>query len=187
MEVAGLVLSAYPAAILVFEQYKTGTRYFANWAQFRRKYEAFIRDMEGQQLFFEGILEDLMCGGPDPFLTGTSSKNEFLGIVNDATFTGWRNPILKARLRSRLDTRYDWCIHTIQRIYNILEELGELMNVQEVSVTWSQKELVRVQLRLLLLKFLLDSWTLVIRQPIGGGFNGSALRKPSSRTDTKGI
>src|SRR4051812_45006118 len=128
MEVAGFVLSAYPAAILVFEQYKTGARYFGNWVQFRRKYEAFIRDMEGQQLFFEGILEDLMCGGPDPFLTGTSSKNEFLRIVNDATFTGWRNPILKERLRSRLDTRYDWCIHTIQRIYDILKELGELMN-----------------------------------------------------------
>lgn len=113
MEVAGLVLGAYPAAILVFEQYKKVARHYANWVQFRRKYQAFICDMEGQQLFFEGILQDLMCGGPEPFLTIASSKNEFLEIINDATFTGWRNPDLKARLRRRLDTRYDWCIHTI--------------------------------------------------------------------------
>lgn len=61
--------------------------------------------MEGQQLFFEGILQDLMCGGPDPFMTGASSKDAFLQIVNDATFTGWRDPVLKKRLLSRLDTR----------------------------------------------------------------------------------
>lgn len=134
MEVAGLVLGAFPAAVLVFEQYKKGARYYANWAQFRRKYEAFIRDLEGQQLFFEGILQDLMCGGPDPFLPSTDSKDRFLEIVNDATFTGWRNPALVSRLKSRLDHRYEWCIYTIKRIYDILEDLRELMNIQEVSL-----------------------------------------------------
>jgi len=132
MEVAGFVLTIYPVTILAFEQYKKGAAYFANWRQFRRKYEAFIRDMEGQQLFFEGILQDLMCGGPDPFLTGTDSKDSFLRIVSDTTYTGWRNPRLKERLKSRLDTRYDWCIDTIQSIYNILEELGNLLDIQAV-------------------------------------------------------
>lgn len=133
MEVAGFVLTVYPVTILAFEQYKKGAKYFSQYVRFRQRYEAFIRDMEGQQLFFEGILQDLMCGGPDPFLAGASSKDVFLQIVNDATFTGWRDPVLKKRLLSRLDTRYDWCIHTIQRIYNIMMELGNFLDIQAVS------------------------------------------------------
>ncbi|KAH6717894.1 hypothetical protein BKA61DRAFT_293944 [Leptodontidium sp. MPI-SDFR-AT-0119] len=133
MEVAGFVLTVYPVTILAFEQYKKGAKYFSHYMRFRQRYEAFIRDMEGQQLFFEGILQDLMCGGPDPFLAGAGSKDAFLEIVNDATFTGWRDPVLKKRLTSRLDTRYDWCIHTIKRIYNILEELGELLDIQALQ------------------------------------------------------
>ncbi|KAH7370572.1 hypothetical protein BKA65DRAFT_471771 [Rhexocercosporidium sp. MPI-PUGE-AT-0058] len=135
MEVAGFVLTVYPVTILAFEQYKKGAKYFSHYKRFRQKYEAFIRDMEGQQLFFEGILQDLMCGGPDPFLAGAGSKDAFLEIVNDATFTGWRDPILRKRLESRLDIRYDWCIHTIKRIYDILEELGKLLDIQALQAS----------------------------------------------------
>jgi hypothetical protein len=88
MEVAGLVLAVYPATILAFEQYKKGAKYFSHWIQFRRRYESFIRDMEGQQLFFEGILQDLLCGGPNPYLIGGDSKDSFLEIVSDPNFTG---------------------------------------------------------------------------------------------------
>lgn len=133
MEVAGFVLTVYPVTILAFEQYKKGAKYFSHYMRFRQRYEAFIRDMEGQQLFFEGILQDLMCGGPDPFLAESSSKDAFLKTVNDATFAGWGDPVLTKRLKTRLDGRYDWCIHTIQRIYNILQELGELLDIQAVS------------------------------------------------------
>ena len=134
MEVAGLVLAIYPATVLAFEQYKRGAQYFAHWAQFRRRYEGFIRDIEGQQLFFEGILHDLMCGGPDPFLTGADSKDSFLRIANDPTYRGWQDPTLKMRLRSRLDAGYDWCIDTIQRVYNILQELGMVLDIHAVRL-----------------------------------------------------
>lgn len=135
MEVAGLALGAYPVIVLAFEQYKKGAKYISNWAQYRRKYEALIRDMEAQQLFFEGILQDLLCGGPDPFLTGNSatSKDTFMHIATDASFTGWKSPVLKQRLKTRLDSRYDWCIYTIGTIYEILIELGELLDIQAVS------------------------------------------------------
>ena len=56
MEVAGLVLGVYPVVILVFEQFKTGAKYFSNWRQSRRQYEGFIRDTEAQQLFLEVTL-----------------------------------------------------------------------------------------------------------------------------------
>jgi len=139
MEVAGLALAIYPATVLAFEQYKKGARYISDWARYRRKYEAFIRDMEGQQLFFEGILQDLLCGGSDPFLTGSSSqsKDSFLRIATDASFTGWKSPVLKQRLKARLDSRYDWCVYTIKRIYDIMIELGELLDIQAVRFSFS--------------------------------------------------
>ena len=137
MEVAGLVLAVYPALILTFEQYKKGSKYFSHWIHFRRRYESFIRDMEGQQLFFEGILQDLLCGGSNPYLIGGDTKDSFLDIVGDPNFSGWRDPVLKQRLVTRLVSRYDWCMYTIRRIYEIMAELGELLDIQAVSRDFS--------------------------------------------------
>jgi hypothetical protein len=140
MEVAGLVLAVYPVTILAFEQYKKGAKYFSHWIQFRRRYESFIRDMEGQQLFFEGILQDLLCGGPNPYLIETDSKDSFLDIVSDPKFTGWRDPVLKQRLTTRLGSRYDWCMYTIKMIYDVMTELGELLDIQVVCYCWPHPE-----------------------------------------------
>jgi hypothetical protein len=134
MEVAGLVLGVYPVVILVFEQFKTGAEYFSNWRQFRRQYEGFIRDIEAQQLFLEGTLEDLLCGGPDPYLSGSNSKEAFHRIVSDRSHTGWSDPKLTENLKARLDNRYDWYIYTIKRIHEIFMELEEVLDIQAVGI-----------------------------------------------------
>lgn len=91
MEVAGLILGVYPAVVLVFEQFKAGAEYFSNWRRFRRQYEGFIRDIEAQQLFLEVNLQDLLCGGLDPYLSGSNSKQNFLRIVSDPSYTvSWK-------------------------------------------------------------------------------------------------
>jgi len=134
MEVAGLVLGVYPVVILAFEQFKTGAEYFSNWRQFRRQYEGFIRDIEAQQLFLEGTLQDLLCGGLDPYLFGNSSKEAFLRIVSDSSYGGWTDPKLTENLKARLDKRYDWYMYTIKRIYEIFKELEDVLDIQAVSI-----------------------------------------------------
>lgn len=133
MEVAGLVLGVYPVVILVFEQFKTGSEYFSNWRQFRRQYEGFIRDIEAQQLFFEGTLQDLLCGGMDPYLSGSNSKDTFRRMVSEKSQTGWNDPKLIENLKARLDKRYDWYMYTIQRIHDIFEEFTEVLDIQAVG------------------------------------------------------
>jgi hypothetical protein len=134
MEAAAFVLTVYPAVVLAFEQYKKGAKYFDNWYRFRRKYENFTLDIWAQKLFFEGILQDLMCGGPDPFLAGINSKDTFLRTVNNESFTGWNDPKLEKSVKIRLGNRYDWCIQTIQRIHHILKALEKLLVIQEVYI-----------------------------------------------------
>src|SRR5580700_10080654 len=99
MEFVGLALGVYPVVILAFEQFKEGAKYFSNWRQFRRQYEGFIRDIEAQQLFLEGTLEDLLCGGLDPYLSGSSSKEAFHRIVSDRSCTAWGDPKLAENLK----------------------------------------------------------------------------------------
>ncbi len=77
MEIAGLALGVYPALVLALEQYKKGAKYCQNWMQFRRRYQEFIHDTGGQQLFFEGILQDLMCNGRDHFSLELNRKTTF--------------------------------------------------------------------------------------------------------------
>jgi hypothetical protein len=134
MEIAGLALGVYPALVLAFEQYKNGAKYCQNWMQFRRRYQEFIHDTGGQQLFFEGILQDLMCNGPRPFLTGVKSKDKFLGIVRRRSYTGWRDPKLKIALTSRLGDKYSWCMYQIELIYEIMTKLEALLVVQAVCL-----------------------------------------------------
>jgi hypothetical protein len=181
MEFAGLALAIYPATVLAFEQYKKGAKYISDWARYRRKYEAFIRDMEGQQLFFEGILQDLLCGGPDPFLTGSSSqsKDSFLRIATDASFTGWKSPVLKQRLKARLDSRYEWCMYTIKRIYDIMIELGELLDIQAVRFPRLKCQASRIreylasQRQVHGLADFISSWNQAVKHQTGGAFSGN--------------
>jgi hypothetical protein len=137
MEIAGLALGAYPAVVLAFQQYKQGARYCQNWMRFRRRYEDFIHDTAGQQYFFEGILQDLMCNGPSPFLNGIKSKNDFVRIVRSTSYTGWRDPKLKIALITRLGDKYMWCMYQIERIYTNLASLERLLDVQEVCCPYS--------------------------------------------------
>ena len=133
MEVVGLVLSVYPVVILAFEQFKTGSEYFSNWKRFRRQYEGFLSDIAGQRLLFEGILQDLLCGGFDPYLSGINSKEAFLRIVSDKSYTCWSDPKLTENLKARLGKSYNWYMNTIGRIYDIFKDFEEIIDIQAVG------------------------------------------------------
>lgn len=135
-EIWGLVIGVYPDIILAFEQFKTGCEYFSNWRQFRRSYNVFITDIERQQLFFEGIMQDLLCGGLDPYLSGRDSKQTFLRIVSDRSYPGWSDPKLTEKLRARLNSCYHWYMDNIWRIYDILKELEDILDIQEVGISY---------------------------------------------------
>lgn len=135
MEVAGLALGIYPAAVLAFEQFKVGQKYFNNWVKFRRKYEELIRDIEAQQLTFHELLFNLMCCGPDPYLKWVDNdKNAFLEIVGDTSYSGWSDPKLKMNLEMRLGDKYSWFVFTIDRINKLLGELEALLSIENVSL-----------------------------------------------------
>lgn len=133
MEVVGLALAIYPVVILAFEQFKTGSGYFSNWKRFRRQYNGFLSDIAGQRLLFEGILQDLLCGGLDPYLSGIDSKEAFLRIVSDKSFTGWSDLKLIENLKARLGQSYNWYMDTIRRIYDIFKDLEEIIDIQAVG------------------------------------------------------
>jgi hypothetical protein len=134
MDVVSLLLAVYPTTILALEQYKKGAKYIHNWRHFYRQYQHFILDIGNQQFLFENILEDLMCGGSDPFLPPCDSKNAFLQIVKSSSYQGWRDPGLEEKLNARLDNGYQRCISTIQRIYDIFVDLGNTLDIQTVRL-----------------------------------------------------
>jgi hypothetical protein len=133
MEFVGLALAVYPVVILALEQFKTGSEYFSNWKRFRRQYNGFLNDVAGQRLLFEGILQYLLCGGLDPYLSGIDSKEEFLRIVSDKSFTGWSDPKLIENLKARLGKSYNWYMDTIRRIYEIFKDFEEIIDIQAVG------------------------------------------------------
>ena len=123
MEVAGIVLAVYPILVLMLEEYKSGAKYYRKWARFRQRHHNFVSQMELQQLLLEGLMQDLLCNGPEPFLLQVSSEKVFLEKFKDIP---WDSPNLERSLKARLgDSAYRVCIDHIQRISKILQGMKE--------------------------------------------------------------
>jgi hypothetical protein len=133
MEAVAFALAVYPALVLTLEQYEKGFKKLQDWIRFREKYNRFAFNCRNQQLRFNGIIEDLLCGGSDPLLFGDSREQRLHQFLYEKYYHGWKDPNLAASLKHRLDERYDWCIETIAKIGSILDELSMDLAIQDVN------------------------------------------------------
>jgi hypothetical protein len=131
MEVAGFVLGVYPEVCVLLDQHRKGAKYVKNYRQFLQKYTSFITDISFQQLKFEELLYDLMCSGPEPYLTGSISHRQFLDIVRSKDYKGWNDPQLYKMLEIRLDDSYGFALERLNEILRTFEELERLLQIQE--------------------------------------------------------
>ncbi|RFU32794.1 hypothetical protein B7463_g3564, partial [Scytalidium lignicola] len=107
----GLALGVYPAVCLLLDQYKAGANF--------------------QQLEFEDLLYDLMCSGPEPYLTGSISNRQFLDIVSRKDYNGWNDLRLHKILAIRLGDSYEFVLERLNEVWETFEKLETLLQIQE--------------------------------------------------------
>lgn len=132
MEVAGLVFGVYPVVCLLLQQYEVGGRFVSNFKHFRREYKRFIMDVRYQQGELEGLLYTLMCTGPEPYITGSITRKEFLAVVSKDEYRGWKDPQLSKAWHMRLDDDYQFVVERLNDVFGTLKELEEHLEIQEV-------------------------------------------------------
>lgn len=120
IEVAGLVLAAFPLAIAALEHYRTTAETLGFFWKIRREYKTWTHGLNICQLAFEQNLEQFLL----PLIV---DEDELQRLISKPGSPEWQNPDLEIRLRQRLPKSYDLYLESIEHIQDVMNDLkGEL-------------------------------------------------------------
>jgi hypothetical protein len=129
VEVAGLVLGAFPLLISALEHYRETAEVLSDWWQIKREYRKCKDEIRFHQLAFEQNLEKYLL----PMIV---DEEELQHLIAKPGGPEWRNPDLEGKLKERLPKAYDLFFSTILQMNDTMQELeneigGKRMNFQK--------------------------------------------------------
>ncbi|KAF2401726.1 hypothetical protein EJ06DRAFT_528881 [Trichodelitschia bisporula] len=127
IEVAGLVLGAFPLLITALEHYRESAEVLSDWWKFKREYRKWKDEVRFHQLAFEQNLEKYLL----PLIV---DDDELQSLISDPGGERWRHPELEERLKTRLPRAYDLYISTIGDMNETMVELQKMMGVDKVQL-----------------------------------------------------
>ena len=123
IEIAGLVLGAFPLVLGALEHYRDGLRTLQEWWKFRAEFLSLLHEVGVQSVFFTENLEALLA----PIVT---SEFELKALLDDPANPLWQDSALEEKLKERLPKSYDWYRLTITAIDNILDNLKKRLGIK---------------------------------------------------------
>jgi hypothetical protein len=116
IEIAGLILGAFPLLIQALKTYREGAEVLNDWWKIERTYKKTTRDLKYNQLLFEGNMERLL-------LPLVADDDELLALMADPAGKHWEDAGLELRLRQRLPKSYDLFLENIGEISGLVDSL----------------------------------------------------------------
>lgn len=128
IEVAGLVLSAYPVLLGTAKDLREVFKDVQTWWRFEREFENFLSAVETEHIKYSLNLQILLGDLDIP-----EEKKENLQVCYIAS--GWHDVQTQAELRRRIQDRYyDWFMRQLAAMNKALEDLQRLLPVLKVRV-----------------------------------------------------
>ncbi|KAH6861234.1 hypothetical protein B0T12DRAFT_404359 [Alternaria alternata] len=124
IEIAGLVLGAFPLLIHALESYRKGAELFGDWWQIERAYTKCRQNLKYHQLLFEGNIERFLL----PLVV---DDEELTQLMKDPAGTVWEDPELEKKLRERLPKAYDTFLGVMVDINELMENLKKALGVND--------------------------------------------------------
>ncbi|KAF2744653.1 hypothetical protein M011DRAFT_496157 [Sporormia fimetaria CBS 119925] len=122
IEVAGLVLGAFPILIRALESYREGAEFLGDWWRIQRAYTKCRQDLQYHQVLFEGNVERFLL----PLVV---DDEELKNLMSDPAGEAWRDEELEARLKERLPKSYRIFLDTMGNINDLMEDLKKELGV----------------------------------------------------------
>ncbi|RYP69578.1 hypothetical protein DL771_006015 [Monosporascus sp. 5C6A] len=122
IELAGLVLGAFPILIHALESYREGAEVLKDWWQIQRAYKKCKHDIDYHRTVFESNIERLLL----PLVV---DDDELKDLMNDPAGKAWEDGELEKRLRERLPKSYDLFLDIIGNINRLMESLKKELGV----------------------------------------------------------
>lgn len=128
VEIAGLVLGAYPVLLRTAKDLREIFKDVKTWWRFEREFENFLSDVETEHIKYSLSLQILLEDLDIP-----EEEKENLQVSYNSS--GWHDVKTQAELRRRIQDRYyDWFMRQLAAMNKTLEDLQRLLPVMKVRL-----------------------------------------------------
>lgn len=123
VEIAGLILGAFPLLIHALEHYGKGAELLTDWWRIQRAYTKCKQDLEYHKILFEGNVEQFLL----PLVV---DDDELKTLLEDPAGEAWEAEELEVRLKERLPKSYGVFLNIMKDINELMEGLKKELGVQ---------------------------------------------------------
>lgn len=138
IEIAGLVLGAFPIVVSGLEHYRESAEVAKDWWKFQRQYKKCKRDVEYHQITFSSNLEELL-------LPLVCDDEQISALMADPGGLAWENMELESRLRERLPVAYDSYLDSMHEIGEIMKKLTQELGLDKAYLETIKSKSVSLQ------------------------------------------
>ena len=118
IEIAGLLLGAFPLLISALEHYRKSAKVLEDWWQIKREYKKCINELKVQEMAFQNNLEKFLL----PLIV---DDDEIATLMNDPGGIRWKEQELEKKLENRLPKSYNLFVDTIEEIRTVMDFLKD--------------------------------------------------------------
>ena len=126
MEVASLVLGAFPLLVGALEKNGEALEMVGDWWNVKRLYEKTLKSVKAEHKLFERNLKDFL----EPVFGDESELN---ALVTDPFHEQWNSVNFATSLKDQLPTAYESYVDKMQEFYEIMVALGKLLGVNKTA------------------------------------------------------
>ena len=127
IEVAGLVLGAFPILLKCLDNYREGLEPLDNWWNFRTDFIAFVDDIKHQMMKYNENIVRLLA----PII---ADDNSLTALVRNAKDPRWHDGSLSVPLEQRLASEHMRVLRIIARMDRVMEGLKKLLRIEDTKV-----------------------------------------------------
>lgn len=122
IEIAGLVLGAFPLLLYALDNYRKGAEGLTEWWRIQRTFKKCHQDLSYHQILFEGNVERFLL----PLVV---DDDELRALMADPAGEGWEDAELETRLQQRLPKSYSLFLSILGDINDLVESLKKELGV----------------------------------------------------------
>ena len=127
IEIAGLVLGAFPILLNCLDNYREGLEPLDKWWNFRTDFIAFVDDIKHQMMKYNENMVRLLA----PIIL---DDNSLTALVRNAKDPRWHDGSLNVPLEQRLASEHKRVLRVIERIDNVMDGLKKLLRIEGTEV-----------------------------------------------------
>lgn len=127
IEVAGLVLGAFPVAIWALEQYRDVARMMGFWYEIRLEYQRSSNELKFHRVSFLRNLKQLLL----PIVPDDAQLQR---LISDPGGDAWRDPAIQCALETRLQDSYGLYLEILAEMQRVMQDLNQELAVESDAV-----------------------------------------------------